>query len=275
MRRLWLGLAFVLVVSFGLLLWVGSRIYQQAPPIPDRVDDDRWSGRVRHRRGFGRARTSGDRSAAWSWARSGATAPTSHPTGRADWLHRELVTVLDIWSRESFVWAHPTTASRLVAQAGLQERLTREYRATPTTRQARSRSRPARPRHRGQRRVLHRRCSPTVVTTTPCRAAPSSSPERAHALAAFFFWSAWAAGTDRPGDDDHVHQQLAARAADRQPSDRRRDRVDRGQHPRAARRHRRRSAFWHAAPPKRTSPTELPEDRSDARRTPTPSQLAT
>ena len=37
MRRLWLGLSLVLFLSFGVLLWVGSRIYQVAPPIPDRV----------------------------------------------------------------------------------------------------------------------------------------------------------------------------------------------------------------------------------------------
>lgn len=37
MRRLWIGLAATLLVSFGVLGWVGSRIYQLAPPIPDRV----------------------------------------------------------------------------------------------------------------------------------------------------------------------------------------------------------------------------------------------
>src|SRR5687768_5288260 len=37
MRRLWIGLSLVLFISFGVLIWVGSRIYQLAPPIPDRV----------------------------------------------------------------------------------------------------------------------------------------------------------------------------------------------------------------------------------------------
>ena len=36
-RRLWLGLAALLVSSFGVLLWMGNDIYQQAPPIPERV----------------------------------------------------------------------------------------------------------------------------------------------------------------------------------------------------------------------------------------------
>jgi hypothetical protein len=37
MHRLWLGLVVVLAVSFAVLGFVGSRIYQLAPPIPDRV----------------------------------------------------------------------------------------------------------------------------------------------------------------------------------------------------------------------------------------------
>ena len=36
-RPLWLGLAALLVSSFGVLLWMGNDIYQQAPPIPERV----------------------------------------------------------------------------------------------------------------------------------------------------------------------------------------------------------------------------------------------
>ena len=37
MKRLWLGFVAVLVISFSILGWIGTRIYQQMPPIPDRV----------------------------------------------------------------------------------------------------------------------------------------------------------------------------------------------------------------------------------------------
>src|ERR1043165_3237885 len=37
MRRYWLAFFAVLVVSFAVLGWTGVRVYQQAPPIPDRV----------------------------------------------------------------------------------------------------------------------------------------------------------------------------------------------------------------------------------------------
>jgi len=36
-RRLWLGLAALLVVSFGVLLWMGRDMHQQVPPMPSRV----------------------------------------------------------------------------------------------------------------------------------------------------------------------------------------------------------------------------------------------
>ena len=66
-----------------------------------------------------------------------------------------------------------------------------------------------------------------------------SDPDKLRQLSAFFFWTSWAASTNRPGDDHHLHEQLAARAAGRQSPDRRRGRLDRRQHHHAARRHRR------------------------------------
>src|SRR4026209_1620245 len=36
-RRLWIGFAAVVIISFAVLGWTGIRIYQQAPPVPERV----------------------------------------------------------------------------------------------------------------------------------------------------------------------------------------------------------------------------------------------
>ena len=36
-RRLWIALAFVMSISFAVLGYYGYQIYQQAPPIPDRI----------------------------------------------------------------------------------------------------------------------------------------------------------------------------------------------------------------------------------------------
>ena len=37
MRRFWLAFTAVIVLSFAVLGWTGVRIYQQAPPVPERV----------------------------------------------------------------------------------------------------------------------------------------------------------------------------------------------------------------------------------------------
>jgi nitric oxide reductase subunit B len=36
-KRLWLGLAALLIAGFGVLLWMGGEIHRQAPPLPERV----------------------------------------------------------------------------------------------------------------------------------------------------------------------------------------------------------------------------------------------
>ena len=37
MKRYWIAFITVVTVSFAVLGWVGVRIYQEAPPIPERV----------------------------------------------------------------------------------------------------------------------------------------------------------------------------------------------------------------------------------------------
>ena len=37
MRKLWIAFAAVVILSFAVLGWVGVQIYQEAPPIPERV----------------------------------------------------------------------------------------------------------------------------------------------------------------------------------------------------------------------------------------------
>ena len=133
MRRSWVGLVIVLAISFGILGWVGSRIYQQAPPIPDRVVTN--EGRVVFEIGDIAAgqdvwRSFGGMELGSIWGHGAYVAPD----WTADWLHRELLHVLDDWAA-----ATATSYDQLApeAQAALRERLTLTYRANtydPATR---------------------------------------------------------------------------------------------------------------------------------------------
>lgn len=42
MKKLWISFAVVLLVSFSILAWIGTRIYQEMPPIWGRGGYLRW-----------------------------------------------------------------------------------------------------------------------------------------------------------------------------------------------------------------------------------------
>jgi len=97
MRRLWIGFVVVVVVSFAILGWVGARIYQEAPPIPEQVVLE--DGRVVFGRGDVAAgqdawRAMGGMELGSIWGHGSYVAPD----WTADWLHRELLAVLEVWA---------------------------------------------------------------------------------------------------------------------------------------------------------------------------------
>ena len=47
-KKLWLGLAALLIASFSVMLWLGADLHQTAPPIPNRVVTD--TGKVLYTR---------------------------------------------------------------------------------------------------------------------------------------------------------------------------------------------------------------------------------
>jgi nitric oxide reductase subunit B len=198
MRRLWIGLALVLAVSFGVLGWVGSRIYQLAPPIPDRVVTT--GGEVVFDAGDVAAgqdvwRSLGGMELGSIWGHGAYVAPD----WTADWLHRELMAVLDAWAIGLGAAAYERLSPE--QQAALRERLATEYRTN--TYDAATRTITVSP-LRG--RAIEANVAYYAQLFAEGReqyALPERSivdPERARALSAFFFWSAWAASTNRPGD---------------------------------------------------------------------------
>ena len=97
-RKLWLGLAALLVVSFSVLLWAGGEIFRAAPPMPERVTSE--SGQLVYTRAdIERGRqvwqSMGGMQLGSIWGHGGYVAPD----WSADWLHREAMAVLDTWAR--------------------------------------------------------------------------------------------------------------------------------------------------------------------------------
>lgn len=272
MRRLWIGLAVTLLLSFGVLGWVGVRIYQLAPPIPERVISG--DGRVVFKAGDVSAgqdvwRSFGGMELGSIWGHGAYVAPD----WSADWLHRELVSVLDGWAAGEDATSYATLAPE--RQAALRERLTRQYRSNTYDAQT------------GTITVSVERARAIEENTAYYTkmfaegrddyALPPGAvvePERARQLAAFFFWTAWAAGTERPGEkitytSNWPHEELIRNVPTSDAI------VWTGVSILVLLGGIGGLGFWHAAKKKEDAPEGVPQSDPMMGSTPTPSQLAT
>src|SRR5262245_41639749 len=97
MRRLWITLGVIVVFGFAVLGWIGTRIYQEMPPIPERVvttDGREVFGPGEIMRGQQVWQTMGGMEVGSVWGHGSYVAPD----WTADWLHRESESVLNAWA---------------------------------------------------------------------------------------------------------------------------------------------------------------------------------
>ncbi len=100
-KKLWLFLAFLLVISFGVLIWSGNQIYQKAPPMPEQVvttSGEQIYSRDEIETGRQVWQSFGGMQLGSIWGHGGYVAPD----WSADWMHRELMALLDIWDAEEY-----------------------------------------------------------------------------------------------------------------------------------------------------------------------------
>ncbi|MBP9212413.1 MAG: nitric-oxide reductase large subunit [Bacteroidetes bacterium] len=199
MKKYWIGFAAVISISFAVLGWVGSRIYQQAPPIADRVITTDGTVII----------PSGDISAGQNvWQAMGGMEVGSvwghgsyvAPDWSADWLHRELVFILDEWSNREFGSAYGSAT--LEQQAQLKARLTTMVRTN--TYDERTNTivlDPVRARAFEANLAYYTDVFINGRKDYAVHANSISGPEKMRQFAAFIFWSSWAASTNRPDDN--------------------------------------------------------------------------
>jgi nitric oxide reductase subunit B len=202
-RKHWFALIGVLIVTFSLLGYYGAEVYRQAPPIPDRVVTA--GGEVLYtQEGILDGQTAwqsvGGMQLGSIWGHGAYQAPD----WTADWLHRELTTWLDLAAER----AHGKRYAELdaAAQAVLRDRLQTEYRTNtydPATRTATVST--LRADAIAQTAAYYDQLfsdAPALHTSREHFAMKENtlpSAERRKQLAGFFFWTAWAAATERPG----------------------------------------------------------------------------
>jgi len=201
-KKLWWLLLAVLAVTFAVLGWSGVEIYRQVPPIPAQVVTE--SGKV--------LMTHDDiLDGQTAWQTTGGMQVGSifghgayqAPDWTADWLHREATAWLDLAAREkgynAFADLDPA------AQASLKGELRDEYRrntldpatgiVTVSDRRAQAMA------HTAEYYVKLYGSDPELHQTRSNFAMKEDTlpdAQRRHELTNFYFWTAWAASTERP-----------------------------------------------------------------------------
>ena len=198
-KRLWIALGLVLLVSFAVLGGVGVKIVNNAPPIPAQVitaDGKALFSGDYIRDGQNVWQSIGGQEIGTVWGHGSYVAPD----WSADWLHRECMFILERWAREAGASGYSSMSAEQQAslQARLQELLrTNTYDAV------------------GNRIVLDPVRAEAFETLSAHYAEVFSrgqsdyaipkqaltDPTKLRQMSAFFWWTAWAASTDRPGTD--------------------------------------------------------------------------
>jgi len=201
-RRLWWVLGVMFTISFGALLLIGSEIYREMPPIPETVVSE--DGRVIYtrddiQRGRQVWQTLGGQQVGSIWGHGAYVAPD----WSADWLHREAVALLNLWTRAEYGGDFDSLTPE--AQAGLKARLVREMRTNSYDAEAdrlvisSDRANAIAEVHSHFRDLFSN--DPDFETLREQYAIANDaipSAEHRQLMPAFFFWAAWAAGTERP-----------------------------------------------------------------------------
>ncbi len=196
-KRLWIALSVVVIGSFIILGAVGRQIISHAPPIPNQVitTDGKvlFTGtEITH--GQGAWQSIGGQEIGTVWGHGAYVAPD----WTADWLHRESIFTLDTWAHQQGAVSYAALSDE--QKAALDARLRNSL-----------------------RRNTYDQATGNIVIL-PVRAEAFESLERYYAnifgngrdnyaiprdtlsdpvkqrqMAAFFWWTSWAAATDRPG----------------------------------------------------------------------------
>ncbi|MBS1801845.1 MAG: nitric-oxide reductase large subunit [Acidobacteria bacterium] len=195
-KRYWLALTVVILGSFAVLGTVGRKMISQAPPIPDVYTADGqllFTGST-ITDGQGVWQSIGGQEIGTIWGHGAYVAPD----WSADWLHRESSILLDTWAQRE--GAANFAAVNAEQQAVLKARLVATIRTNTYEADANRVTLSA------DRVAAYRQLAAYYADVFAAGRKEYAIPQGAltntakqQQLAAFFWWSAWATSTNRPG----------------------------------------------------------------------------
>jgi len=202
-RKLWKWLAAIFVLSFAALGWVGREIYLAAPPVASvksaAGDVLYTAGEIQE--GQRAWLAAGGQQLGTVWGHGSYVAPD----WSADWLHREASAYRDIRSLTmySLHYAQLNVAQRGSVDALVREELRRNtYDAATNTIVVSPERAAAIAQVQSHYTALFGDAPALDALRSRYAMTANALPREADrkALAGFFFWSSWAASTDRPGE---------------------------------------------------------------------------
>ncbi|MGI9327825.1 MAG: nitric-oxide reductase large subunit [Pseudomonadales bacterium] len=204
-KRLWILLIGSMLVMFTVLGLFGQKIYQMAPPIPAAIVTETGQSLFSGddiRRGQNVWQALGGMQQGSVWGHGSYLAPD----WSADWLHREALALLEVLDQDSTRASGINAEDRQVLLHNALRQQMRSNRYDPATEEitltaARGEAIKIVAEHYRQ---LFQGSNADALALREAYAFPLHSTlndEDFNALSAFFFWTSWAAVTNRPDDD--------------------------------------------------------------------------
>jgi nitric oxide reductase subunit B len=216
MRKQWLAFWGVVIISFVVLGWAGLKIYQEKPPIPDAVVTTAGTTMIPQgaiTEGQNVWQSLGGMEMGTIWGHGAYVAPD----WTADYLHRECVFILNEWSNRE----HQSEYDQLTPEqkAPLLARLQQILRTNtydPATRTIKLD--PVRMRAFESNLEHYTTMFMQGDDRSSIPAGTLTDPARIRSMVSFYFWTSWAASTNRPGDNitytsNWPHEDLVANTA--------------------------------------------------------------
>lgn len=197
MKKIWIVFSSVVVLSFIVLIWIGTEVYQTQPPIPEKVVV-KETGEVLYTKeaiqiGQNVWESIGGMEVGSIWGHGSYVAPD----WTADWIHKEAVFMLEAWAQRDFQTNYD--ALDVEKKAALKARLIKDIKTNTFNKSdgtiVISESRLA----AIQSNIKH---YTTIFSEGKAEyAIPRGAlvdPDKLQKLNAFLFWTSWAASTNRP-----------------------------------------------------------------------------
>ncbi len=203
-RKLWQWLGVVFVLSFAALGYLGREIYLAAPPIPSAVVSSSGTTlftATQVEDGQRAWRSVGGQQLGSVWGHGSYVAPD----WSADWLHREILALQGVLAQDNY--HRPYAALNALERAGIDAAVKQEMRRN--TYDAATGTITVSPQRAAAIAQVAQHYSdvfgdaPALDGLREQYAMGDNVLPRAEdrkSLTAFFFWSSWAASTDRPGE---------------------------------------------------------------------------